>query len=432
MNSARYPVRQDYFQRFAPARAQGRSRLMTVAQLVAAGYLLVRAVNALRSSPTNRRISGLGTSTLPSPQFRTDSSRTSAVSPKAPAGLEPPAARADVAQAGWSEAGQPRGRDARVPEQIPARGWRDVLMRVYQDLGRDNVSLVAAGLAMYAMLSIFPALTALVSIYGIFVSPAGVVQQMHAFAGIVPPDMWNILTAQLQSVASKQGSTLTLAAGSSLLVALWSARSGMSSLMTAMNIAFAEQERRGIVRQVFVSLAFTLGAVIAVILMLGLLVVVPVALRVLGTAGWANMVGQGLRFVLLMAFAVIALDCVYRFAPSRTPIRWRWATWGSTVAALLWVIASALFALYVQKFAGYQKAYGALGGVIVMLMWLYLSSFIILLGAELNAELERQTRKDTTAGAPKPMGQRGARAADTIGPSADALHASSAPSTHTV
>lgn len=412
----------------APRRA--RSELITLAQGLAAGILVARAAQALRASSASRKLGGWGSQS--SRRAWADAHSAVRAAPKTPPELQPTGGRPDDEADGSAEQGPPRGRDAAVPEQIPARGWRDVLMRVYQDLGRDNASLVAAGLAMYAMLSIFPALTALVSIYGLFVSPSGVVQQMRAFGGTVPPEMWKIITTQLQSVASKQGSTLTLAAGISILVALWSARSGMSSLMTAMNIAFAEKERRSIVRQVLVSLAFTFGAVIAVLIMLGLLVGVPVVLRLLGSAGWVNVLGETLRFGLLLGFAVIALSSVYRFAPSRTSIRWRWATWGSTIAALLWVIASALFAIYVQKFAGYQKAYGALGGVIVMLMWLYLTSYIILIGAELNAELERQTRKDTTAGAPKPMGQRGARAADTLGPTADALKAGGPGSTHTV
>jgi len=431
MASHRYPAPHPSSSRIRPADLNGRSGLTTLAGLLGLGLVVAKTIKALSTHPAARR-PAVSRSRSPSteiPRGAPSTSGSETTQKTAPASATRPSAQPPV---GERAQGDSRGRNAQTPEQIPARGWWDVLVRVYQDLGRDNASLVAAGLAMYAMLSIFPALTALVSIYGLFVSPAGVVQQMRAFAATMPPDMWHIITSQLQSVASKQAGTLSVAAGISILVALWSARSGMSSLMTAMNIAFAEQERRGIVRQVLISLLFTLGAVVAVLIMLGRLVAVPIALRFLGTAAWISIAGQVLRFLLLGVFAVLALSCVYRFGPSRAPIRWRWVTWGSTIAALLWVIASALFAVYVQKFAGYQKAYGALGGVIVMLMWLYLSSYIILLGAELNAEMERQTRQDTTDGRPKPMGQRRAFAADTIGPPAEAARSSEPASTHTV
>ncbi len=322
-----------------------------------------------------------------------------------------------VAQA-HEVADRDRGRTAEKPEQIPARGWWDITWRVIQDLGNDNVSLVAAGLAMYALLSIFPGLAAAVSIYGMFATPGDVVRQMGAFSGILPPGVWEIFRSELAHITSRQQDTLSIAAGIGVLLALWSARSAMSSLMTATNIAYKEREKRSFVRQVLVSLALTVGAVIGFLLILLIGVAVPVALRVLGTSPWVQTAGSVVRWIVLYGFAVFALAIVYRYAPAREPARWRWLSWGSTIAALLWLGASVLFAIYVRNFASYGVTYGALGGVVVLLMWFYISGYIVVMGVEINAEMERQTVKDTTEGKPEPLGQRGAYAADTVGPPA--------------
>jgi membrane protein len=306
-----------------------------------------------------------------------------------------------------------------VPQEIPPVGWWDVAVRVKGDIARDNVSLMSAGLSMWALLSVFPALTAAVSIYGLFETPAGVVQHLSTLSGILPPGVWQLFETQLQDVATRAGGSLTLAALVSLLIALWSARSGMSSLMTATNIAYREHEKRGLIRQFGLSLLFTIGAVVGLLVFLGLALVVPFALEILGTGGRVHMMAEVLRWFLLWGFAVLALAILYRFAPAREQARWHWVSWGSMIAATLWLAGSALFAFYVHTFASYQKIYGALGSVIVLLLWFYLSSFFVVLGAEINAELERQTKTDTTTGLPEPLGQRGAYAADTVGPTAE-------------
>jgi len=286
-------------------------------------------------------------------------------------------------------------------------------------LGTDNVTLVAGGLAMYTLLSVFPGLTAALSIYGLFASPETVIQQMKAFSGVLPPGVWNIFNTQLQTLASHQSSTLSIAAAISLVIALWSARSAMSALMTATNIAYGEKEKRNYFVQILVSLGLTVGAVSAFLLMLTLGVAVPVALKVLGTRPWVQWIVDALQWMVVWAFTVLGLSVIYRYGPAREPARWHWLTWGSGIAAALWLAGSAIFALYVGDFANYGKTYGALGGVIALLMWFYLSSIVVVLGAEINAEMERQTLKDTTEGAPEPMGQRGAYAADTVGPEAN-------------
>jgi membrane protein len=314
--------------------------------------------------------------------------------------------------------GKSHGREARQPEQIPKAGWRDIVSRVWKALERDNVSLVSAGLAMFALLSVFPSLAALVSIYGIFSSPDDAIKDMKLFVGILPPGAWDIFATQLKDVASHTGGTLTATAAVALLVSLWSARSGMASLVTATNIAYSEREKRGFVRQVLVSLAFTGSAILGFLTMLLLGIALPMALKTLGVSAGAEMVVGVLRWLLLWLVAVVGLAVIYRYAPARARAQWRWVTWGSVIAATLWVVGSLLFAVYVRMFAAYGKTYGALGGVIALQMWFYLSSFTVLLGAEINAEMERQTRCDTTEGAEKPLGQRGAYAADTVGASA--------------
>jgi len=313
---------------------------------------------------------------------------------------------------------QDRGREARRPRDIPPRGWWDILWRVFKRLGTDNVTLVAGGLAMYALLSVFPGLAAAVFIYGLFTTAADVAKHLSVFAGMLPPSVWAIFNTQLQALTRHPQSTLSIAAGVGVLVALWSARSAMSSLMTATNIAYSEVEKRNFFMQILISLALTIGAVLGFIALLVLGVAVPVALKVLGTALWVQWAVDALQWVFLWAFAVLGLAFVYRYAPAREHARWHWVTWGSAIAATLWLLTSGLFAFYVRTFADYGKTYGALGGVIALLMWFYLSSIIVVLGAEINAEMERQTRHDTTAGPEAPMGQRGAYAADTLGPSA--------------
>ena len=311
-----------------------------------------------------------------------------------------------------------RGRDATQPAEIPARGWRDILARVKSEIGSDHVTLVAAGLAMCALLAVFPGLAAAIAIYGLFASPAQVVDHMQTFSGILPPGTWDLFKTQLQTVAGHPQGSLTFAAAGGLVIALWSAKAGMSAFMTATNIAYAEAERRSFVRQTLVSLAFTVGAVLGFFLVLGLGVVLPLSLKVLGASSWVQTLVGVLRWVLLWGVAVLTFAVLYRYAPSRKRARWRWVTWGSAIAATLWIIMSALFAWYVDTFASYGKTYGALGGVIALLMWFYLSSLTVVIGAEINAEMERQTVRDTTAGPEAPMGERGAYAADTLGPTA--------------
>jgi membrane protein len=311
-----------------------------------------------------------------------------------------------------------RGRSARWPKDIPVIGWWDILTRVIKRLSGENITLICGGMAMYALLSVFPALAAAVSIYGLFATPADAIKEVQSFAGVLPPGVWEIFRSQLETITRHETSTLSIAAVLGLGIALWSARSAMSALMSGTNLAYGEREKRKFYVQVLTSLALTVGAVAGFLVMLLLGVVIPVTLNLLGTSRWIQWAADALQWALLWAFTVGALAMVYRYAPARHRARWHWVKWGSIMAATLWLAMSATFAFYVQAFGSYGKTYGALGGVISLLMWFYLSSVIVVLGAQINAEMERQTREDTTEGPAVPMGQRGAFAADTVGPSA--------------
>lgn len=308
-----------------------------------------------------------------------------------------------------------RGREARAPREVPRSGWTDVAMRVKNEISRDNVSLVAAGLALYALLAAFPALAAALSIYGMVASPEQVASQVQGLAGVLPQQAADILTNQLQNLAQKQGGALGFGAVVGILLSVWSARKGMTALMTATNIAYDESEERGFLKQLMVSMAFTLGAVVGFVLVALVAVAVPLFLESLGLAGWLQLLLSALRWLVLWFLIVVGLAVVYRYAPNRDEPKWRWVTWGSAMAATLWIIGSVLFSLYVRNFGSYGETYGSLGGVVVLLMWFYLSGFIVVLGAEINAELEHQTRRDSTRGRGKPMGERGAYVADTVG-----------------
>lgn len=310
-----------------------------------------------------------------------------------------------------------RGRHARRPSEIPAPGWRDILLRVWMKIGEDHASLVAAGIALNTLLAVFPALAVAVLIYGLFSSPAAVAADVRPFFAILPSDAARLLQDQLQSLVTPGHVKLGVGAVISALLAFWSARQGIVALMTATNIAYYERERRGFFRQIAISLGFTLAAVIAFLVMLALGLAVPLVVQVLPLGPIAADAILLFRWVLLWLFCIGALAFVYRYAPDRREAKWRWVTLGSAVAATLWLLGSVLFELYVKNFSSYGVTYGALGGVIVLIMWFYLSGFAVVLGAEINAEMEHQTAVDTTEGQPKPMGQRGAYVADTLGKS---------------
>lgn len=308
-----------------------------------------------------------------------------------------------------------RGRDAEAPQRIPHRGWRDILLRSYQQLLDNNIGLVAAGVAFYSLLALFPALTALVASYGLLADPEDVQRQLALLSGLVPQQALQIIKEQLTSISTTSSTGLSIGLAVALLVAFWSASKGARALMTSLNIVYHEHEKRGIFKFYFLSVMLTVVGIIYVALALMLVVAIPAFLGNLGLPDQLRMLVSWSRWPLLALLAMFGLAALYRFGPSRTTPRWQWVSIGAVVAAVLWLLGSGLFSYYVTRFATYNETYGSLGAVIILLMWFYLSAYVALLGAQLNAETEHQTAVDSTVGCPKPMGSRGAHMADTLG-----------------
>jgi membrane protein len=312
------------------------------------------------------------------------------------------------------EAGLVPGEHAEAPTQIPPRGWWQVVRRAFKEASDDHVPMLAGGVAFFAFLAVFPALIAALTLYGLVADPAQVARQIESLAGALPEDARPILVDQLNAVAAASNGALTIGLIISLLAALWSASSGTGNLVQAVNIAYDEDETRGFIKLRAIALALTLGAMVFVMVTLTLVAVLPPLLEALQLGVVGTVVAQIVRWGLLLALIIIALAVVYRIAPDRDAPRISWVSTGAVVAAALWILGSLGFSLYVNNFGSYNKTYGALAGVVVLMLWLFLTSYIVLLGAEINAESERQTRHDTTTGEPVPMGQRRAVAADTV------------------
>jgi membrane protein len=309
-----------------------------------------------------------------------------------------------------------RGREADEPHQLPKQGWLDVLSRTGTRISTDNISIVAAGVAFYAFVAVVPTLAAVIGIYGLVSDPSHVGSQVTAFARILPKEVLPVLEQQLTRITSNsQAAGISAIVG--VLVALYGAASATKALIQGLNICYGEREKRGFIRLNAVALLLTFVVIIGAILALAMVAVIPALLENLSFGSAVDTILNWARWPILIAGFIFGLAVMYRYAPSRRDAKWSWVSWGATVAALLWVAGSALFSLYVAKFGSYDKTYGSLAAIVVFLMWLYLSAFAILLGAELNSEMERQTLKDTTEGPPKPMGERGAESADTVGPS---------------
>ncbi len=308
-----------------------------------------------------------------------------------------------------------RGRGAQTPSELPASGWKDILWRTWQGFQEDRILLVAAGVTFYALLALVPALASFLSLYGLFFDPQRVTAQIDSLSGLVPSGALDILRDQATRITSQGKGTLSLTFLSTLAFSLWSANAGVKSIFDALNVAYDEEEKRSFLQLNLQSLAVTLGAIVFLIVALAALAVVPVVLNTVGLGPAASLLIWLGRWPVLILAVLAALAVLYRFGPSREKPQWRWVTWGSAVATAGWLIFSILFSWYVANFGNYNATYGSLGAVIGFMTWLWLSATIVLIGAELNAEMEHQTASDTTEGDEKPMGARGARMADTVG-----------------
>jgi membrane protein len=312
-------------------------------------------------------------------------------------------------------AGAAHGREADRPGEIPSRGWWQIARRVKAQIKHDRLSIIAAGVAFYGLLAVFPGLVALVALYGLFADPAMVERHAASLSAMLPPDAAQVLMTQLHDLAATDQTALGIGAIGGLLVALWSASSAVRTLMEALNVAYNEEERRGMIGFYGTALLLTFGGVLAVVVAMILVVGLPAVLKLIGLNWLVETVVSLIRWPVLAALAVLGFALFYRFGPSRAQPRWRWVSWGAAIAVALWILGSALFSLYVTRFGNYNETYGAAGAIVILLMWFLLSSYAVLIGAEINAEMERQTRKDTTSGSNAPMGARGAYAADTVG-----------------
>ncbi|WP_267428082.1 YihY/virulence factor BrkB family protein [Methylobacterium sp. GC_Met_2] len=309
-----------------------------------------------------------------------------------------------------------RGRSADDPAQIPAPGWRDILTRVFWAVPRDRVLSTAGGVAFFALLSTFPGIATIVSLYSLFADPAVIGQHLSVLKGVLPDGVLDLISAQLQHVAQQGAGTLSTASLLSLLIAFWSANSGVAALFDALNVIYREREKRDLVRVYLTTFLFTLGGAMVMVAAIATVVGLPYLLNQLGFGTGTDTLLRVLRWPALLVVVSLGLSLVYRYGPSRRIAKWRWVSYGSTLAALGWVGTSTVFSLYVATFDSYNRIYGSLGAGIGFMTWIWLSIVIVLLGAELNSEMERQTAKDSTVGQPRPLGSRKAFAADTVGP----------------
>jgi membrane protein len=307
--------------------------------------------------------------------------------------------------------GQP-GRSATAPRRIPLAGWKQILARVLRRVSRDNLGMVAASVAFYSLLALFPAIAALISIYGLLANPSEVAQQFAAIHSVMPDEVYRLVDGQMRDLASHPAGTLGAGLAGAILLSVWSATRGTKALIAALNIAYDEHETRGLLRLNALAFGMTLFLVVLGVVAVALVVALPIALDFVGLGSVTDTLVRWLRWPALAALVLITLAVLYRYGPARRQARWQWVSWGSVFAVVLWLAASGLFSLYVSEFGNYNATYGSVGAVIVLLMWLFISGFVVMLGAQVNAEMERQTGCDTTYQGTQPRGERGAYVAD--------------------
>ncbi|MGE5504789.1 MAG: YihY/virulence factor BrkB family protein [Actinomycetota bacterium] len=307
------------------------------------------------------------------------------------------------------------GRTADRPSEIPKAGWWDIVLRMKDAVVECNLDVVSAGIAFNEFFALFPALLAAVSLYGLIADPSTAEHHMSAVAGVLPGEAQSIITDQLRQIAGAGGGKLGLSLAISVLVALWGATRGVKALIEGLNIVYREDEKRGFLALNGAAIALTVAALVFGLVALVLIAGLPAVIDLLPLGGLAKLAVAIARWPLLALFLLAGLAVIYRYAPSRDRPRWRWVSWGAVLAALVWLAGSALFSVYVANFGKYNQSYGSLAAVAVLLLWFQLTSFSVLLGALLDAELEHQTTRDTTTGPERPLGERGAHVADTVG-----------------
>ena len=308
-----------------------------------------------------------------------------------------------------------RGRQATHPLQIPWRGWYDIVWRTYQEMNSDRLLSIAGGVAFFVLLALFPAITALVSAYGLFFNTSTITNNLSLLNDVIPDNVLNLLHEQANRIASNSGRALSIGIIVGILVSLWSAMSGVKAMIDALNVINEQQEGRSFIKLNLVALVFTLAGLAAFLLAIAAVVILPLILSPIGLESSTETLTRIGRWPVLLLVLLLGLSLLYRYGPDRRAARWQWVSVGSVFAAVTWISASFLFSWYLKSFANYNATYGSLGAVVGLMIWLWLSTIVVLLGAEFNAEIEHQTARDSTVGKEKPLGARGAVMADTVG-----------------
>jgi len=309
-----------------------------------------------------------------------------------------------------------RGRTADSPAEMPILGWNDVLLRVWVGMREERVLLISGGAAFFLLLGLFPAITAFVSIYGLFFDPKTAMKHVVALEEFFPRSGIEIIRERLQHVASQGKGSLTLSLGVGVVFAFWGANRGVKAIFDAINVAYEEKEKRSFVHLNVLASLFTLAAILTVIVLISALGILPTILDLIGFGPITKLlVGAG-RWIALIMLLTAGISLLYRYGPSRNCAKWPWITWGGALAAGAWVAASASFSFFLRNFDNFEPVYGSLGALIGLLMWIWISVTIVIVGAKINAELEHQTTRDTTVGPPRSKGERGAVVADHTGP----------------
>ncbi len=309
----------------------------------------------------------------------------------------------------------PKGHQASSPWQMPGVAWKDILARTYKRTWDDNVALVAAGVAFYSFFALLSLLGLIVLAYGFVADPLTVIDHMQALTAVLPTDVAKLIGDQLMTAVESSKKTKGIGIAIAFLVATYGGTNGAASVMTALNIAYEEKEKRNLLRFYLLAVTMTLGALIVALCALAATAALAYLQHLLPQATPLMVIaGKILGYLVLTLVAACIASVLYRFGPSREDAKWKWITPGSLFAALTWLLLTWVFGIYVSRFTNYSASYGSLGAVVALLTWMYLSAYAFVFGAELNSEIEHQTAKDSTTGSPEPMGDRGAWAADNV------------------
>lgn len=299
------------------------------------------------------------------------------------------------------DGGKDRGQTADAPSEIPARGWWDIARRTAARSAQNGILLVAAGVTFYGLLAVVPAIAAFFTFYGLFVEPGHIDEQIRKISGILPERAVGIVRDQLDRVIAQTRGVLGFTFVSTTLISLWSALAAIRAVIKGLNIAYQETETRSFLRLMGLAVIFLLGAMVLLSVVLAGIAVAPMVLDAVGLESFTNTLARILRWPILITLVLVAVTAVYRYAPDRRRPQWRWITWGSGAAAVGWFVFSLIFTWYVSNIRNYDQTHGSLGAIVVLMVWMWLSTAIVLLGAELNAEMEQQTTRETAEDAPE-------------------------------